>query len=195
MTKILFITGNKDKLREVSALIPAVHGVDMDLTEIQELDAHKIIAAKLAEAQKYHSGAFLVEDTSLYLDAMNGLPGPLAKWFVKAIGIEGIYKLTETFKSTSATARTLIGYADEAGNVHFFEGSISGMLVPPRGTDGFGWDAIFQPDGYEKTFAEMTSEEKSRCSMRKIAVEGLQCYLAQSDQGGTKGEAQLLVEG
>ncbi|HCI80824.1 MAG TPA: non-canonical purine NTP pyrophosphatase [Ktedonobacter sp.] len=182
MKPILFITGNKDKLREVNALIPNVQGVDMDLPEIQEIDAHKIIAAKLAEAQKFHTGALIVEDTSLYLDAMNGLPGPLAKWFMKAVGVEGIYKLTEAFGSAKATARTIIGYADENGSIHFFEGSIRGMLVPPRGNDGFGWDPLFQPDGYEKTFAEMTSEEKSRCSMRKIAVEKLREYLEQTSR-------------
>lgn len=183
---ILFITGNQDKLREVRALIPDVQGADMDLAEIQEIDAQKIITAKLAEAQKHHSGTFIVEDTSLYLDAMNGLPGPLVKWFVKAVGIEGIYQLTESFKSTRATARTLIGMADEDGSIHFFEGSITGTLVPPRGTDGFGWDALFQPDGYEKTFAEMTPEEKSRCSMRKRAVEGLRQHLEQRDKVGAQ---------
>jgi inosine triphosphate pyrophosphatase len=184
MKQILFITGNEGKLREVRALIPDVQGINLDLTEIQETDASAIITAKLAEAQKGHTGAFIVEDTSLYLDAMNGLPGPLVKWFLKTIQVEGIYKLTEAFKSTRATARTLIGYADEDGSVHFFEGAISGTLVPPRGTDGFGWDAIFQPDGYEKTFAEMTLEEKSQCSMRKRAVEGLRQYLEQGENVG-----------
>jgi len=183
---ILFITGNKDKLREVQALIPNVQGVDMDLAEIQEIDAQKIITAKLAEAQKHHSGAFMVEDTSLSLDAMNGLPGSLVKWFVKSIGIEGIYKLTEAFQSTSATARTLIGYADEDACIHFFEGSISGTLVPPRGIDGFGWDAIFQPERSSKTFAEMTPDEKSEFSMRRIAVEGLRGHLEQEEKVGAK---------
>lgn len=176
---IFFITGNKDKLREVRELLPNVQGVDLDLTEIQEIDAKRIIRAKLAEAQKSHTGAFIVEDTSLYLDEMNGLPGPLVKWFVKSIGIDGIYKLTEACKSTHATARTLIGYADEDGNVHFFEGAISGTLVPPRGTNGFGWDAIFQPEKSSKTFAEMSQEEKNQFSMRRLAVEGLQRHLEQ----------------
>ncbi len=185
MKSIVFITGNKDKLREVQALIPAVQGLDLDLTEIQEIDAHKIITAKLTEAQKYHAGPFIVENTSLSLDAMNGLPGPLVKWFLKTIGVEGIYKLTESFESTRAMARTLIGYADEEG-IHFFEGSLLGTLVPPRGTDGFGWDAIFQPDGSEKTFAEMTPEEKSQCSMRKRAVEGLRRYLEQGESVGAE---------
>lgn len=180
MKPLFFITGNTDKLREVRALIPAVQGINLDLAEIQELDAHKIIAAKLAEAQKYQTGMFLVEDTSLTLDAMNGLPGPLVKWFLKAVGLEGIYQLTRVCQSTRATARTLIGYADEDG-VHFFEGSLCGTLVPPRGTDGFGWDPLFQPDGSEKTFAEMRSEEKRQWSMRTRAVEALRQYLAQRE--------------
>jgi inosine/xanthosine triphosphate pyrophosphatase family protein len=63
MKPIVFITGKKDKVREVSALLLAVQGSDMDLTEVQELDAQKIIAAKLAEAQKHQPGPFIVEDT------------------------------------------------------------------------------------------------------------------------------------
>ncbi len=183
MNPILFITGNEGKLREVRELLPDVQGIDMDLAEIQEIDAHKIIAAKLAEAQRYQSGPFIVEDTSLYIDAMNGLPGPLIKWFLRAVGVLGVYKLTEAFESTKATARTIIGYAGEDGNILFFEGSIKGTVVPPRGTNGFGWDAIFQPDGYEKTFAEMTAEEKNQFSMRRLAVEGLRQHLEQAPVG------------
>ncbi len=182
MKPIFFLTGNKDKLREVRDLLPDVQGIDMELMEIQELDPHKIIAAKLAEARRHQSGAFIVEDTSFSLDAMNGLPGPLAKWFVKAIGLEGIYQLTETFGSVRATARTIIGYAEENGSIHFFEGALSGTVVPPRGMGGFGWDPLFQPDGHDKTFAQMTLEEKSRCSMRRLAIEGLRGYLEQSEE-------------
>lgn len=181
---IFFITGNKDKLREIQALISDVQGVDMDLTEIQEIDAHKIIAAKLAEAQRYQSGPFIVEDTSLYIDAMNGLPGPLVKWFLKAVGVLGIYKLTETFERAKATARTIIGYADTEGNILFFEGAISGTIVSPRGENGFGWDAIFQPERSSQTFAEMTAEEKNQFSMRRIAAEALRRHLEQGAKVG-----------
>jgi inosine triphosphate pyrophosphatase len=173
-----FITGNKDKLREVQLLIPDVQNIEMDLPEIQELDPHKVIAAKLIEARKHQRGSFLVEDTSLSLDGMGGLPGPLTKWFVSSIGVDGIYVLTKTF-GARATARTSIGYVDENDNMLFFEGSLGGLVVPPRGTDGFGWDSVFQPDGYEKTFAEMSQKEKNQCSMRRLAVEGLQRYLEQ----------------
>lgn len=168
-----FVTGNTGEVREVQALIPDVQRLDLDLPELQELDPHQVITAKLVEARKHHTGALLVEDTSLMLDGMGGLPGPFIKWFITAVGLEGVYALSKTF-GARATARTLLGYSDETNTMHFFEGSLSGMVVSPRGTSGFGWDAIFQPDGQEKTFAEMTAEEKNRFSMRRMAVEAFQ---------------------
>ncbi len=94
---IFFITGNKNKLAEVQAMIPNVEQLELDLPELQEIDAHEIIKAKLQEALKVHDGELIVEDTSLYLDALNGLPGPLIKWFVKTIGVDGLYKIAEKF--------------------------------------------------------------------------------------------------
>lgn len=175
-------TGNADKVREVQALISEIECFNLDLPEIQAIDPQLVIAAKLGEARKYHAGALLVEDTSLTLDGMGGLPGPLIKWFMDAIGMDGIVALTTTF-GTRATARTLIGYADEQNEHHFFAGTLSGQIVPPRGSAGFGWDAIFQPDGQPKTFAEMNPDEKSQFSMRRMAVEALRAYLATRENG------------
>jgi non-canonical purine NTP pyrophosphatase (RdgB/HAM1 family) len=172
---LYFITGNKGKLAEVQSILGEVNGLDIDLPEIQELDAHKIIKAKLEEAQKHQKGNFIVEDTSLYFDGMNGLPGPLIKWFLKTVGNEGLHKLTEIFGS-GATAKTIIGYSDVSGHVEFFEGSIKGVIVPAR-VEGFGWDPIFQPEGYDKTFGELSAEIKNSFSMRKIAVEKLKEHL------------------
>lgn len=174
---LAFITGNQGKLTELQAIIPDVTGLDVDLPEIQEIDAHKIIAAKLEEARKHHDGALIAEDTSLYLNAMNGLPGPLIKWFLKTIGLDGLYRLSQSFGDTSAYAQTIIGFIDESGKVSFFDGRIDGMIVAPRGGSGFGWDTIFQPAGHTKTFGEMTSEEKNELSMRRLAAEKLKAHL------------------
>lgn len=181
MDRLFFVTGNKGKLREIQALIPGVQGIDLDLTEIQEINPLAIIKAKLAEARKVASlgqAGLLVEDTSLYIEGMNGLPGPLIKWFMKTVDVNGVYKLTEAF-GTRATAKTLLGFSDEHGHISFFEGAISGNLVPPRGTDGFGWDPLFQPDGHKLTFAEMAPAEKNEVSMRRLAVASLQRHLDQ----------------
>jgi len=169
---LYFITGNKGKLAEVQNILGNVEALNIDLLEIQSLDAHEIIKAKLEEAKKHHDGDFIVEDTSLYFESMKGLPGPFIKWFMKTVGNDGLYKIAQVFGNFNAEAKTVIGYSDSEGKVSFFEGSIRGTIVSPRG-EGFGWDPIFQPDGYTKTFGELTAEEKNSISMRKIALEKL----------------------
>lgn len=173
--KIIFLTGNQGKLSEATSIIPEIEGIEIDLPEVQEIDAKKIIENKLKEAAKHLEDNLIVEDTSLYLDGLGGLPGPLIKWFMKTIGNEGLVKIADSF-GNKAEARTWIGYLNN-GKVEFFEGVIKGTIVEPRGENGFGWDAIFQPEGYEKTFAEMTMEEKNELSMRKIAFQRLKDYL------------------
>jgi non-canonical purine NTP pyrophosphatase (RdgB/HAM1 family) len=173
---IKFITGNKGKLQEAKQILGEVESLDLDLVEIQEIDPQAVISAKLKEAEKHEAGEFIVEDTSLYLDALGGLPGPLIKWFMKTVGNNGLYEIAEKLGNNKAEAKALVGFSDKQGNMEFFEGSISGKIVSPKG-EGFGWDPVFQPEGYNKTFGEMTQEEKNEISMRKIALEKLREYL------------------
>jgi inosine triphosphate pyrophosphatase len=176
---LYFLTPSRDKFLEIKNIIPAVEQLETDLPEIQELDAHKIIESKLQEAQNRMPGAYIAEDTSLYFDALGSLPGPLVKWFVKTVGNEGLYKMAHMFDNSSAQARTILGYANEAGVIEYFEGFFDGYVVPPRGTSiQYGWDPIFQPRGSDKTFGEMTPEEKNKFSMRRVATEKLRDYLA-----------------
>src|SRR3990167_11518417 len=174
---LYFQTGNKGKLVEAKAIVPHIEGLDIDLPEIQELDAHKIIQAKLQAAFAHQSGEFVVEDTSLYFEGLNGLPGPLVKWLLKTVDNEGLYKIAQAFGVNKATAKTVVGYAKDPQNVQFFEGKVEGEIVKPRGDKGFGFDPVFQPDGYTQTFAEMGAEQKNKISMRKVAFEKLRDYL------------------
>src|SRR3989344_3582902 len=174
---LYFITGSKDKLSEMKAILGDVEQLEVALPELQDLDAQKVIEAKLKEALKHKTGTFIVEDTSLYLTALKGLPGPLIKWFMKTIGNEGLYKIAVSFENKEAEAKTIIGYTD-GGETQFFEGSFRGSIVEPRGDKGFGWDPIFQPEGHSKTFAEMDATEKNLFSMRKVAAEKLRQHLA-----------------
>ena len=174
---LYFITGNKDKFAEVKAILPDVKQLNIKLREIQEIDARKIIKAKLLEAFKYRKAEFIVEDTSLYLECLNGLPGPLVKWFLKAIGNEGLFNIVKKLGNNRAEAKTIIGYAKNPKKIYYFEGSIKGKIISPRGKFGFGWDPIFQPDGFSKSFAELTQEEKNKISMRRIALEKLKKFI------------------
>lgn len=173
---IKFITGNEGKLNEARQILGDVESLDIDLAEIQEIDAQLIIEAKLKEAEKVQQGEFIVEDTSLYLDALGGLPGPLIKWFMKTIGNEGLFNIASSLGNYKAQAKTIVGYSDETGQIKFFEGVIDGQISEPKG-QGFGWDPVFKPEGFNKTFGEMTQEEKNKISMRKIALEKLKEFL------------------
>jgi inosine triphosphate pyrophosphatase len=173
---LYFITGSKNKLAEVKAVLPDVEQLEIDLPEIQELDAHKIIQAKLVEARHHAPKEYIVEDTSLYFDGMNGLPGPLNKWFLNAIGFEGLYKLAQTF-GNAAEAKTIIGHSDEEGKINFFEGSTRGTIVAPQGESNFGWDSIFLPEGHDKTYAQMSLQEKDSISHRGKALRKLVTFL------------------
>jgi non-canonical purine NTP pyrophosphatase (RdgB/HAM1 family) len=175
---LYFISGNKNKFEQVKQILfpeIKIEQLDIDLIEIQEVDSHKVLQHKLLEAQKHHKGEFLVEDTSLYIDAMGGLPGPLIKWFLKMVGAEGLYKMTQKLGHTNAKAKAIFGYSS-GEEVKFFEGEILGDISPPGKDDGFGWNRIFIPNGQNKVLSEMTQEEKIKVGMRKIALEKFKEY-------------------
>jgi non-canonical purine NTP pyrophosphatase (RdgB/HAM1 family) len=186
---LYFVTGSSGKFAEAQAHIPDIRQLNLDLTEIQEVDPRVIIEAKLKEAMRVVNEspsimrnvyvppgmpAFIVEDTSLYLRRLGGLPGPLIKWFLKSIGNKGLYEICHG--EYRAWALTVIGYAC-GRDIRFFEGRVHGSIVYPRGSSDFGWDVIFQPEGYDKTFAEMGPDMKNRISMRHIAFEGLANFI------------------
>ena len=174
---LYFITGNKNKLAEVSSILGEVEQMDIDLPEVQDIDAREIVKAKLLEALNHKEGEFIVEDTSLYLDCLGGLPGPLIKWFMKTLGNEGIYDLCCKYGDYGAEAKTFIGYAKSVDEIYYFEGSVRGKIVEPVAESSFGWDPIFQAEGFDKSFAELSMEEKNSVSMRKVAVGKLKEFL------------------
>ncbi len=173
---LYFITGNQGKLSEAQAIIDRVKSIDFDLPEIQELDPQEVIAEKLREAKKQKDGEFFIEDTSVYFECLNGFPGPLIKWMSEALGNQGIYELVAKYDNNMALAKTVIGYID-GEEIKFFTGEMKGKIVEPRGVGGFGWDPIFEPEGFNKTLAEMTPEEKNKISMRKEALLKLKKFL------------------
>jgi len=174
---LYFVTGNKGKFFEARALLSDLEQLDIDLPEIQEIDPQRIIRAKLLEARKIYQDDLIVDDSSLYFDALNGLPGPLIKWFCKTMQAQGLYEMLDRLGNFQAEAKTIIGYA-HGRNIDFFEASLKGRIVSPRGDNGFGWDVIFQPNGFKKTLAEMSLEEKNKISMRKNALMSLKEFIS-----------------
>ncbi|MBD3250711.1 MAG: non-canonical purine NTP pyrophosphatase [Candidatus Pacebacteria bacterium] len=185
---LYLITSNQGKFAEAQAILPQLKQIQLDLPEIQALSTQQIIEYKLKQAVKQTSQTnLIVEDTSLSLDALNGLPGPLIKWFLKTVGPEGLSKIAQDFGNQAAFAQVTIGYAGSNNQIRYFEGRVEGKIVPPRGSNGFGWDAIFEPanqpsaitntDQAPKTYAEMSLAEKMELSMRRLAYQKLKDYL------------------
>ena len=173
--KIYFLTGNENKFKEVKKILGDVEQLKVDLPEIQDIDSRNIIKGKLLAGFAHHPGPFMVEDTSLCFDCLNGLPGALIKWFLKTMDRPGLWEIANKMGNQKAQAKCMVGYAKTPEDIHFFEGIVHGKIVAPRG-DSFGWDPVFQPDGYDQTFAEM-AENKNNISHRRLALNKLKEFL------------------
>lgn len=115
----------------------------------------------------------VVEDTSLHMIALGGLPGPLVKWFLATLGSTGLFELAQKYNEYRAEAKTIVGHLSATWEILLFEGVVPGEIVQPRGTAGHGWDCIFRPSGHELTFAEMSPQEKNAISMRRHCFQQL----------------------
>lgn len=185
MSSLVFITGNKGKLAEVTAILGDSAGalrltsLKMDLPELQGPTAEYIVRekAKLAfrearNALKAQEGdestAVMIEDTCLSFDCMGGnLPGPYIKWFLDGVGVKGLYKMAAALHAPSdengkkcigprAVASCIFTVAFSEDDIRLFEGTCEGTIVQPRGDQGFGWDPIFEPT--EQSGGEPTGE-------------------------------------
>lgn len=103
--------------------------------------------------------------------------GPYIKWFLDKLNPEGLHKLLDGWEDKSAEAVCTFAYAEsETADVYLFQGRTIGKIVYPRGCRDFGWDPIFQPDGYTQTYAELPKCEKNQISHRFRALEKLRTY-------------------
>eukprot|EP00267_Zea_mays_P051532 XP_020404493.1 inosine triphosphate pyrophosphatase [Zea mays] len=116
--------------------------------------------ARIAASQV--NGPVLVEDACLCFNALKGLPGPYIKWFLEKIGHEGLNNLLKAYEDKSAFAMCIFSLALGPGEEPItFVGKTVGKIVPARGPNDFGWDPVFQPDGFEQTYAKMPKSVKN----------------------------------
>ena len=172
------VTGNPNKLIEARRLCGhQLNAAAVELPEIQSLDLAAVLAAKAEEAFRRLARPVIVEETGLELAAMNGFPGPLVKWMLEAVGAVGVAGTALALGDGTARAHCMLLYYDGERR-HTAEGETTGRLVlPPRGDAGFGWDPVFQPEGEERTYGEMTAAEKDHIGHRGRAWRALQPQL------------------
>ena len=171
MREILLVTGNANKLREWQRLMPVdvrLESIDIDLPEIQSDDPLEIVGDKAKRAYEVAGKPVVVEDVAASLEHLNGLPGPFIKFFMKRLGPDALYQLAE-YEGEPTMISCAVGYYDGEQLVAL-SGDVSGPVVAPRGDNGFGFDVTLVPNGHEKTYAEMSDDEKDEVSHRQKAI-------------------------
>ncbi|KAG8803856.1 nucleoside triphosphate pyrophosphohydrolase ham1 [Serendipita sp. 399] len=151
----VFITGNKNKLVEVQAILEKfgiqLESRELDIAEIQGTTL-EVSAAKCRQASQMIDGPCITEDTALAFHALDGLPGPYIKDFMKKLGHSGLNAMLVGFPTKGATAICTFAYSPGPGEEPIlFVGETEGEIVPPRGPTHFGWDAVFQAAGTGQT--------------------------------------------
>ena len=187
--QLVFATNNRHKLDEVSAKIGdeftlltlADIGCTADIEETGLTFKENASIKSRYIFDHYHVDCF-GDDSGLEIDALNGQPGVYSARYAgehgnHAANIAKVMQSMGGITNRKARFRTVISLMWQ-GEEHFFDGTVEGTIRQEIcGAGGFGYDPIFQPDGYDITFAEMSMEEKNSISHRGRAMEGLIAFL------------------
>lgn len=189
--KIVLATRNSGKVHEMRSLLSELNVELVSASSIEtapevDEDAESLEenAAKKARTLHDHTGlAALADDTGLEVAALDGRPGIRSARYAGEQADDAANRrllLWELAEATTRAARfrTVIAFVDREGDIHYFEGICPGEIIEEeRGTGGFGYDSIFVPEGFDRTFAELPVDEKNAVSHRGRALTHFKSYL------------------
>ncbi len=169
---LLFVTGNPGKAREADEILGDVERVEYDYAEIQSDDLEEIASRGVEECYSEFEQPVFVDDSGLFVDALDGFPGPYSSYVYGTLGNEGVLKTMEDVDDRGAEFRCAVAYTD-GDAVETYTGVSRGRIASEeRGGEGFGYDPIFEHETGE-TYAEMSPERKNEVSHRRKAFEAL----------------------
>jgi len=180
MEQLYFVTSNEGKIKEAEMILAIpINPWKADLEEIQSLDLEEIVKAKATKAFELVQKPLFVDDVGLYVEAWNGFPGPFIKYICEAVGNEGLLRMMKDETNRQLVAKAAIGFHNGKEVLTFMEEVKGTLATEPRGESGWGWDPVFIPVSMEKTYAELTVEEKNAISHRRVVLESFKKYLQQ----------------
>lgn len=193
--QLVFASANKNKVAEIASKLATVLNSPLQIIGLADIncqddipETRDTIEGNALQKAEYIIAHYKVdcfsEDTGLEIEALNGEPGVKSARYAgeQRSSNDNMQLVLEKMKNeTNRAARFKTVIALKINNeTHLFEGIINGTIRrSPSGTDGFGYDPIFQPDGYTLTFAEMLKETKNKISHRALAVDKLLAFLEQ----------------
>lgn len=139
--------------------------------EIQDDDIENVAKASAVDAVKKCSLFIVVEDAGLFIEALKDFPGPNSSYVYRTIGNDGVLKLMENMANRNAYFKSVVAFlSSNMDKPLCFYGEVKGQIAEEKhGGQGFGFDPIFRPLNWVKTFAEMTVKEKNQHSHRAKA--------------------------
>ena len=167
------VTGNRHKVEEAQSLLSGtgiiLRQAPVEKMEVQDEDLARIALEAARHAYSRIRAPVIVDDSGLFVDSLKGFPGPYSSYAYKTIGVEGLLRLMHGVADRRACFRTALAVIYPPLE-RVFEGLSCGQIaLEPRGSHGFGFDPVFIPEGENRTFAEMSLEEKNRYSHRARA--------------------------
>jgi XTP/dITP diphosphohydrolase len=180
--KLLFATHNIHKLDEARDILGKldieIEHLEIEYDEPRGEDTSEIAEKSAKDLFSIIGKPLFLDDSGLFIDELKGFPGPYSAWVFKKMGYEGMLKLLDGKENRKAYFKSSIAYANEKGTF-IFEGIVKGEIAKEaKGKNGFGYDPIFVPEGFQKTFAEMDNEEKNSISHRKMALQKFKDFLS-----------------
>lgn len=171
------VTSNRGKFEEFrSALAPLGFEVvrsDADCDEIQADTLEEVVRGCLGQLRREGLEEIVIDDSGLFVHALGGFPGVYSSYALRTIGLDGILRLLERWDDRSAHFECCIG-TSIGGEEFTVTGRSDGAIgLRAAGTGGFGFDPIFVPSGYDRTFAEISISEKNDISHRGRAIQAL----------------------
>jgi XTP/dITP diphosphohydrolase len=171
---VFFATSNRGKVLEARIILRPfgvrVRPFSGKGVEIQA-DTVEVASYSAREAARRYDQTLIVEDAGLFVEELDGFPGPFSSYAFKTIGIEGLLTLLGDRRSRKASFRSAVAYCEPRGEPRVFEGQVRGRIArSPTGENGFGFDPVFVPSGSERSMGELTLEEKCAISHRGEAM-------------------------
>ena len=163
-SKLFFASSNENKFQEAERILSDL-GVQINfyktiLEEIQSNDLNDIAEKKAINAYDLIQKPVIIEDDGLFINSLNGFPGPYSSYAYDTIGNKGIMNLLEKSQVRDANFVSIIAYCDNDYGVKLFESSIPGKISSVIEKGGWGYDPIFIPDGESKTYANVSDKDK-----------------------------------
>ena len=164
LSELFFASSNEHKFQEAERILANL-GMQINLfkttlEEIQSNNLNDIAEKKAINAYDLIQKPVIIEDDGLFINSLNGFPGPYSSYVYDTIGNKGIMNLLENSQVRDAKFVSIIAYCDSDCDVKLFESSIPGKISSIIEKGGWGYDPIFIPDGESKTYANVSDKDK-----------------------------------